>query len=135
MVAIADSRFQDGLIREAKKAGKIEKSYEIPARFRNNVPQRIARALSPAKARGYFAACPFGSDLTEEERRLIPALRWLKDSSGSKWALVRAALEGLFASKPDENERAALARLALDRPRCIKEHLLQALVRGALSRS
>lgn len=135
MLAVADSRFQDELLREAKKAGKIEKGYEIPARFRNNVPERIVGALNQAKAKGYFAACPFGSDFSEEEKRLIPALRWLKGASASKWTLARATLEGFFASQPDDNERATLARLSLDRPRGVKEHLLRALVRHALSRS
>ncbi len=47
MLAIADSRFQPELLRAAKDAGKIAKGYEIPAAFRDNTPERIARALKP----------------------------------------------------------------------------------------
>ncbi len=38
MLCIADSRFQDELLGEAKTARKIEAAYEIPAAFRGNTP-------------------------------------------------------------------------------------------------
>ena len=47
MLSIADSRFQPELLRAAKDAGKIAKTYEIPAAHRDNTPERIARALGP----------------------------------------------------------------------------------------
>ncbi len=47
MLAIADSRFQGELIREAKEAGKLAKDYEIPAAHRENYPERIVDALKP----------------------------------------------------------------------------------------
>ena len=46
MLAVADSRFQDELLREAKDAGKIEQSFVLPAAFRDNTPERIERALA-----------------------------------------------------------------------------------------
>jgi acyl-CoA hydrolase len=134
MAAIMDSRFGNALITEAKRAGKIEKNYRIPTRFQGNRPDRIARALAPAKAEGHFGALPFGSDLTEEEQRLLPALNWLKNAAASKLTLARAALHGLYAGEPNEHDRAALARLALDQPSTLKEHLLRALLIYALSR-
>ena len=134
MVAITDSRFQDGLVSEARAAGKIEKRFKIPTRWQDNLPERIARALKPTKAKGYFEAFPFGSDFTEQERRLIPALNWIKDISNSKWALTRAILKGLSVPDPNDLDRAALARLALDRPCSVKERFLRALVLHALSR-
>ena len=48
MLAIADSRFQDELARQAKDAGKLPKGHEIPAVHRENFPERIAAALKPA---------------------------------------------------------------------------------------
>src|SRR6202023_2095091 len=45
MLAVADSRFQDELLRQAKDAGKIEKRFELPPAWRDNTPERIARAL------------------------------------------------------------------------------------------
>src|SRR5438876_4671264 len=62
MLAIADSRFQDELLRRAKDAGKIEKSFELPAACRDNTPERIARALG--EARELLPPFPFGSDFT-----------------------------------------------------------------------
>ncbi|HMJ28133.1 MAG TPA: acetyl-CoA hydrolase/transferase C-terminal domain-containing protein, partial [Xanthobacteraceae bacterium] len=47
MLAVADSRFQDELLRQAKEAGKIEQGFELPAACRDNTPERIARALKP----------------------------------------------------------------------------------------
>jgi acetyl-CoA hydrolase/transferase-like protein len=133
MIAITDSRFQDTLVREAKAARKLDKSYRIPDRFQNNVPERIAHALKPAKEEGHFSAFPFGSDFTEEEKTLLPALGWLKDASNSKRALAHATLKGFLGSQRSEFHRRALARLALDSPRSLKEHLLRALVLHALS--
>jgi hypothetical protein len=133
MAAITDSRFQDALIAEAKKAGKIEKTYTIPMGSQYNTPERIAGALAPAKAKGNFGTLPFGSDLTEEEQRLLPALNWLKSASASNLSLVRAALNSFSIGRPNERNRAALARLGLDRPSTLKEHLLRVLMLYALS--
>src|SRR5262249_12823346 len=51
MLAVADSRFQDELLRCARDAGKIEQGFELPAACRDNTPERIARALAPARDR------------------------------------------------------------------------------------
>ena len=55
MLAVADSRFQDDLMRQAKDAGKLPKNFEIPAAHRDNYPERIARALKPARDAGPVA--------------------------------------------------------------------------------
>src|SRR5471032_129103 len=52
MLGVADSRFQDGLMRQAKDAGKLPKNFEIPAAHRDNHPDRIAAALKPAREAG-----------------------------------------------------------------------------------
>ena len=45
LIEIADSRFQDGLIRRAKDAGKLPRSYVLPERARCNLPEtEIGRA-------------------------------------------------------------------------------------------
>lgn len=134
MSALADSRFQGSIIREAKAAGKIEKRFEIPEPFRNNSTERIADALKPAKEQGFFPAFPFGSDFTAEEQRLIPALERIESISNSKWSLGHAALAGLLDSELNEGARSALARLSLDHPHSLRERFSQGLVRHALSR-
>src|SRR5262249_51257079 len=48
-LAVADSRSQDELLRRARDAGKTEPGFELPAACRDNTPERIARALAPAR--------------------------------------------------------------------------------------
>lgn len=74
------------------------------------IPQTGSPAFEPAKATGFFGVLPFGSDLTEEEQRLFPALNWLRSASASKLSLVHAVLKGPIAI-----ER-LLRRLGLHRP-------------------
>ena len=49
MLAIADSRFQDELLRQAKDAGKIERSFELPAPRATTRPTRSNARLQPAR--------------------------------------------------------------------------------------
>src|SRR6202163_4096186 len=80
MLQVADSRFQDELACQAKDAGKLPKSFEIPAAHRENFPGRIASALKTAREAGLLPSFPFGSDFTEVEQRLIPALQLLQQA-------------------------------------------------------
>lgn len=81
MLAVTDSRFQNGLMRQAKDAGKLPQAYEIPASRRENTPERIGAALKPAREAGLLPSFPFGSDFTDVEQRLIPALQILQDAA------------------------------------------------------
>ena len=132
MLAISDSRFQGELIREAKDAGKLAKSFEIPAVHRENYPERITEALKPARESGLLPSFPFGSDFTDVEQALIPALQALRDASVSPLSIARLALSGLFASGT-ANE-AALARLGLDKPKGLSDRVYRVLVSAALNK-
>ncbi len=112
MLAIADSRFQDELLRRAKDAGKIAREFELPAACRDNTPERIVRALAPARAQGLLPVFPFGTDFTATEQRLIPALRLL--ASASPLRLARLALRGLSSGTPPAELRECLARMGLE---------------------
>lgn len=83
MLAITDEEFQDGLLRQAKDAGKIEQSFVLPKTARNNSPDAIERALKPAADAGLLPMYPFGTDFTEVESRLLSALQLLKSASTS----------------------------------------------------
>lgn len=133
MLAIADSRFQAGLLAEAKKAGKIEQTYEIPSARRDNKPERIEEALSDMRDAGLLASFPFGTDFTETELRLLPALQTLKAASEAPLKLVPLIAGGL-SSRPSAADRECLARMELDRPRRLKDRFYALLLRGALSR-
>ncbi len=130
MLAIADSRFQGELIREAKEAGKLAKDYEIPAAHRENFPERIGDALKPFRASGLLPSFPFGSDFTDVEQTLIPALQTLREASASPWAIAKLAGRGLFAGGV-ANE-AALARVGLDKPKSLSDRLYRMLVAAVL---
>ena len=134
MLDIADSRFQPDLLRQAKDAGKIPRNYEIPAARRNNTPERIAEALAPLRDRGLLPLFPFGTDFTETEQRLVPALALLSESAQSKRAILSLALMGLRTTlSPGDAD--ALARLVLDKPKSAKDRLYRLLVTAALARA
>jgi len=133
MLSVADSRFQNELLREAKSHGKIAKDYEIPAQYRNNTPERIERALRPAKERGLLPDFPFGTDFDEVEKRLIPALQLLKLKLASPLLLVPILLRGLTAPKETSNE-ACIARMGLANAATLTEKVYRAALRGALAR-
>lgn len=134
MLAIADSRFQEELARQAKDAGKLAKSFEIPAAHRENFPERIAAALKPAREAGLLPTFPFGSDFTEVEQRLIPALQVLQAAQRTPARLPGLLWEGLTRT-PDAADEECLARLHLDRPKSLAERFYRALVSAALARS
>jgi acyl-CoA hydrolase len=131
MLTIADSRFQDELLRRARDAGKIAREFELPAACRDNTPERIAWALDPARAQGLLPAFPFGTDFTATEQRLIPALALLR--SASPLRLARLALGGLRSATPSAELQECLARMGLDTRSAAVDHLYAALLRGALA--
>ncbi len=134
MLGIADSRFQAELARQAKDAGKLPKSFEIPAVHRDNHPERIADALRPAREAGLLPQFPFGSDFTDTEQRLIPALRFLQDAQRTPMRLPGLLWQG-FTRRPDAADRECLARLGIDTPKTLAERAYRALVNAALARS
>jgi acyl-CoA hydrolase len=129
VLAISDARFQDELLRQAKDAGKIERSYELPRSARDNTPDALARALAPAADAGLLPAFPFGTDFTATEQRLLPALQRLKSASPA--GIAAMFLRGLLA----EADQECLERLRLIRPEGLGERFYAALVRGALAAS
>ena len=131
MLDISDSRFQNELAHTAKDAGKLAKSYEIPHEVRNNTPERIAAALKPAREAGLLPLFPFGSDFTDVEQRLIPALQILQEAQSSPLRLAALLWTGLTRS-PDAAAQECLARLGLDRPKTFEERMYRALVSAAL---
>ena len=134
LLAIADSRFQVELMRAAKDAGKLPKNFEIPEAHRENVPERIAAALKPAREAGLLPPFPFGCDFTEVEQRLIPALQVLQEAQHKPPRLAKLLWQG-FVRKPDAADQACLARLGLDRPKTFEEWAYRALVSAALEQA
>jgi acyl-CoA hydrolase len=134
MLAVSDSRFQGELARQAKDAGKLPKGFEIPAAHRENFPERVATALKPARDAGLLPTFPFGTDFTDVEQRLIPALQLLQEAQSSPQRLPGMLWQG-FVRPPDAADKECLARLGLDAPTTLAEHAYRALVAAALARS
>jgi acyl-CoA hydrolase len=128
MLAITDARFLDGLVAQAKRAGKLRATFTVPDRWRQNTPARLQEALRPFQARGLFADFPFGSDFTAEERRLVPALQWLKRRSGGTAAKAALLGRALLADRAAPEDEGALRRMGLALPHGMGERLLRRLV-------
>lgn len=134
MLQVADSRFQDELARQAKDAGKLPASFEIPGAYRENYPERIADALRPARQAGLLPSFPFGSDFTEVEQRLIPALQFLQDVQRTPRHLPALIWQG-WRQRLQPAEAQCLTRLGLDKPSTWQERLYRALVIAALAQT
>ncbi|MFB9264829.1 acetyl-CoA hydrolase/transferase C-terminal domain-containing protein [Bradyrhizobium erythrophlei] len=134
MLQVSDSRFQGELMRQAKEAGKLRRDFEIPAAHRENYPERIRDALKPAREAGLLPSFPFGSDFTEVEQRLIPALQILQEMQRTPLHLPALLWQGM-THPPDAADRECLARLGLDKPTHFTERAYRALVTAALQRS
>ncbi|WP_050626242.1 acetyl-CoA hydrolase/transferase C-terminal domain-containing protein [Bradyrhizobium viridifuturi] len=134
MLQISDSRFQGELLRQAKDAGKLPRSHEISAAHRENYPERIRDALKPARDAGLLPSFPFGSDFTDVEQRLIPALQILQQAQRTPLQLAGMLWQGM-RHPPDAADRECLARLGLDKPTHVDERAYRALVTAALQRS
>ena len=131
MLAIADSRFQPELLAKAKEAGKIRRDYEIDPASRHNTPERLRAWLGPARRDGLLPPFPFGTDFTETEQRLLPALAILKNSAKSWPTLARLLGRGLTAPADAD----CLERMGLRECSSFKERLYRYLVTGALAES
>jgi acyl-CoA hydrolase len=133
LVHIADSRFQEELLQEAQRAGKVVKNYRIPDRFRGNRPENIDALLAPYCARGLFPSFPFGTDLTHEEIALQQALQHLKRIRARKLLPLRPFRHLRTAFGVPDSACPYLERMGLDAPRTLKERLLQRALVYALA--
>ncbi|MEX1036914.1 MAG: acetyl-CoA hydrolase/transferase C-terminal domain-containing protein [Sneathiella sp.] len=131
MISIADSRFQPELLDRAKAAGKLPKDAQVPRQHRANTPQRLQIWLSPFMKDGLLPVFPFGTDFTEVEQLLLPALSVLKAATGSRPKMAKLLWRGFSARDSDPELRACLKRLALEHPQSLKEWLSRLAVKGA----
>ncbi|AIZ34811.1 acetyl-CoA hydrolase/transferase C-terminal domain-containing protein [Pseudomonas parafulva] len=128
LLAISDSRFQQTLMAQAKKAGKLAQDFALDARFTDNTPERLEAIR--ARHASMFAEYPLGSDFTAQEQDVLRALNWLK----SKFKLSEALALGKAALDAPEPEAypAHLARMNLAQPGGLKEELYQRLLLAGL---
>jgi len=128
LLAVADSRFQDELLEAAKKAGKIDQDYEIPERYRNNLPERIGSEIGRWRERGFFPPFPLGTDFTDEEVALGRSLREMKTLMGDFPALLRSLIRSFTHGVDEELAVRFMERIGLKHPHTAKEVILRHLL-------
>ncbi|MDP4548411.1 acetyl-CoA hydrolase/transferase C-terminal domain-containing protein [Marinobacter sp. MDS2] len=127
LIRIADSRFQDSLLKKAKKAGKVRSDFELPKDWTNNTPQQVRETLAAAGDEDWFPAFPFGRDFTDEELRLGKALKSLKASTATPRGKLSTLWQALRVND-DGRYRAMIERMGLSNPGSFREKLDRKLV-------
>lgn len=132
MINVADSRFQQDLLKKAKKAGKIPMDYEIPAQFRNNYPESLEKVIKPYQDAGYFKTFPFGTDLTNDDIELGGSLKALKAMAANHPPkMIKGLAAEMFRSIPEKAGK-HLNYMKLDNPANLKEKIMRKIVVFAL---
>jgi len=130
LIAIADSRFQPELLREAKAQGKLATDWTLPPERSNDLPAALDAKLHPWTEAGLLPGFPFGTDLTPDELKIVAALRRLKKATQHPVELVTLALKSLWDGK--EAPPAYLQRLGLDEALGFKAMFIRKLFAGNL---
>ncbi len=130
LIAVADSRFQDELVRQAKEHGKLEAGYELPERYRHNLPQVLEDKLHPWTQAGLLPDFPFGTDLTDDELHIVRALKKLKHATQHPGELLTMAIKSLWEGR--EAPLPYLERLGLAETHSFKDAFVRRLFAGNL---
>jgi acyl-CoA hydrolase len=134
MLSVSDARFVDALAAEAKAHGKLRPDFVVPEAWRRHRPDVLAEALAPLRAQGLAPTFPFGSDFTEVEQRLLPALGWLQRCSRS-WRGRLVLLRAFLRPGPAvEGEAEALARMGFEHAVTPADRVQRRLLQAALRR-
>lgn len=128
LLNIADSRFQQSLMQQAKEAGKLEPDYQIPGEFTNNYPHIIEEKIQTFKQQGFFQRFPFGTDFTEEEQFVGRALKVLKNKKRSKKLMLKLILRALIPQPIPAEYKPYLERMGLWEVKSLEERLLRKLL-------
>ncbi|MGH8447406.1 MAG: acetyl-CoA hydrolase/transferase C-terminal domain-containing protein [Solimonas sp.] len=136
LICIADSRFQDGLVAQAQKAGKIEAGWQVPEAFRRNTPEALDAKLAPHRGAEIFPLFPFGSDFDDTERKLLPALGKVRVRAAitPKWKLLLQLLRFRAGAIPPAL-RPYLQRVDLAAPQGLANKVARMLLVEALAPS
>ncbi|MFT7405384.1 acetyl-CoA hydrolase/transferase C-terminal domain-containing protein [Zhongshania sp.] len=125
LINIADSRFQAGLLAEAKAAGKLSADHRVPQVFSNNLPHIIKANVAWARAKNMMPAYPFGCDFSEGELEAGASLKALASMTlGQKLSTF------VHGGRETDTSRRVLAVLGLQGALNGKERLLKRLLEG-----
>lgn len=132
LLNVTDSRYQEALLEKAKAVGKIPADYEIPERYRHNLPEVLAAKLAPFKQQ--LPAFPFGHSFTDEELVLARALKSLKEKMRRRVSLMAGGLLGAIrGGEVPEAAHPYLRRMGLQDPKTFKDKVVQSLLIAELA--
>lgn len=123
LLAVADSRFQEELMQQAKANGKLAQDYAIPEAYRSNFPDVLTDKLQPWVHSGVLPDFPFGTDLTDDELHMVRAMKKLKHASEHPEELLTMVIKSLWEGK--SAPQAYLERLGLDQAHGFKDLLIR----------
>lgn len=130
---IADSRFQDELLAQAKKFGKIESDYEIPAASRQNTPETINRIFDRSCYHQHLVHFPMGSDFSPVEMRLALALKRLQTQGSAfqtLWPFIKTGWQ--YRQEALHQFNAELERMNMLQVKGVKDFGFRLILIGAL---
>ena len=130
LIAVADSRFQDELVKQAKANGKLDAHYQVPERYRNNLPHMLEVKLRPWSEADLLPDFPFGTDLTTDELQIVRALKKLKHAANHPTELLSLALKSFWGGK--EMPLPYQERLGLADAHSFRDTVLRRLLAGNL---
>ncbi|MBW4935747.1 acetyl-CoA hydrolase/transferase C-terminal domain-containing protein [Marinobacter sp. F4206] len=128
LIRIADSRFQQDLLKQAQKAGKVDPAFRLPADWCDNTPQAVREAISVGGDQEWFPAFPFGRDFTDEELTLGKALKTLKAATATRRGKLSTLWQAFRARDDQGRYGSLLERMGLGNPSGFREKLDQRLV-------
>ncbi|MDC8744613.1 acetyl-CoA hydrolase [Xanthomonas campestris] len=133
MAGICDTRFQTALLSQASQSRKLRDVPEQAARVQRNTPQALEAALAPFRRDGSLPDYPLGSDFTDTEQRLLPALGWLKNATTGKTAALATLMRALLSRTA--GDAACLQRMDLATPRSLGDRVQAKLLAYALQQT
>ncbi|MEB2186108.1 acetyl-CoA hydrolase/transferase C-terminal domain-containing protein [Xanthomonas campestris pv. campestris] len=133
MAGICDARFQTALLAQARQSRKLRDVPEQAARAQRNTPQALEAALAPFRRDGSLPDYPLGSDFTDTEQRLLPALGWLKSATTGKTAALATLMRALLSRTA--GDAACLQRMDLATPRSLGDRVQAKLLAYALQQT
>ncbi|TNE79173.1 MAG: acetyl-CoA hydrolase [Gammaproteobacteria bacterium] len=128
LIRIADSRFQQELLKQAQKAGKVDASFRLPPEWCNNTPGAVRSAVAVTGNGDLFPAFPFGREFTDEELRLGKALKALKAATATRRGKLAVLWKAMRTREDAAQYEPLLERMGLSNPSGLKEKLDQGLV-------
>lgn len=128
MINVADSRFQEELLEQAKAVGKIEQDYVIPEQFRSNLPENITKIIDGYREKELFPSFPLGTDFTDQELQIGACLKQLKALQTDKLKLFKTLFKAFTDGDHEAQAQPFLERMKLVETNSKKEEMEKKLL-------